>query len=1424
MYRFAGLEFDTLFISTVRTNAANRANEKNLGFLSDRKLMNTAITRARYRLVIIGDPLALCSLGDCQVCWRIILAKCNSHGTFHYRLPFETVVKMAKDTDEKLGTDVNAQPFPLNPVAHQQLPSVGSSSIPFMYQPNAALPGRVPVFSGHNLPVTAPRPFSVLPSGFQQYPSINGTHPPGINVAQGVDVQTPLNPFVPNHEKPTSSFRNMLNTDEQSDALRKVTTAEQVASGDSPERKLIGTQQETNGATVEVPVPKRELEIERKQEMEALASSGRTILTPNLSTGSRIVPQLDNEDRPDSHKYSPPQEISLDKSQKELLLLLESSMKCRQEMVLKEQELLAMLAASCGSPGSSHVLENLQEQTSVSEKEEELLKYHIQQLGELHGFLAADESGNSEAFVDDDLEASREDSLCPYSADDYINVDTDEWFRAQQRDPIVQDYIKAFEKLTFKNDLADENKFAEIATGNGPLNFFPFPNQDSLVAPGDSLDIAPLQGWILQPSESTVYIETDSINEEHLEDADANAKIASGELFACHLHIDSFSDGNTATAKVCDPTIPDIQIASRVGINRAFHGDVVAVEIVESDGKAPFKPQGKVRAILKEKHPRKVVCKLDSFDKNMMTPINRCNSKFVILQNKDHKGQTGVAVFDMKDDRISFKSFVTETEGKLFLVQLMKWGASYRYPLGFVVHHFPEGSDPQMSIAVLLAEHGLLKRHVKRLETEASRDFPQGWTIPFSERVRRKSYTKAFSIDPDSCIEVDDALSVHCEPDGTFKVAVHIADVSFFVSKNSNMDKAAFSHVSSVYGSTRVPHHNPMLPRYVGTELCSILPNKEKLAVSVVFTLNCDGLQIEEPEIHRSIVTSSCKLTYEQCQDVLDRKKVVNVPEHIRDSIGTLGQLSFKMWARRVRQGFVSDDGEVANDALSSSKMIEEMMLHTNHAVAKHLLQSHLAKGLVPLRCQLPPKVHDLVDIHDFCVNQGLRAEHFLSLRCLQDFSSDKGGYTAEDFVSVDLKTWEKASAALDEKDLGKLTLAVLRHENMAGAGKVLNRLASVQEHSAYAMSSTRAPEMQGHFALNLPCYTHFTSPIRRYIDIVVHRILLAVLDKTEMPYTEEQVKNICEHCQMTSEHTDAFEKQLSTISRADTLRKDSRWRLAKVESLSPECLLLGGQEVIHIGSYHRSIRIHDCKPSSREFHEEEEEELVLSWNVLEVVVSEEGEGTESRKNDEYASSTSSAQFDPPTGLARQFLKIPQEFWIEFLRSLRSEDFQQMSRQRQLIDANAVVTLEKFRLSHDCHGSAEESIAMSSLALHQMLSARTKFYRKGDAIPVLLGAEMNRGLLRPTILAVKFSDAVVSCMKHRRYPSASFGVGALVATSANYSSVKDYQSVMLPLLECEAVTASVNSDATIQLILRNVSIQWDGSKFFCSFFVLFIAD
>ena len=1377
---------------TYDATTADDNSKKNLGFLSDSKLLNTAITRARYRLVIIGDPVALCSVGECRAFFKIILSRCNNNKTFHYRLPFDMVIRMTKEAKSEKENKpvqkqvsqipnvqntntsvhskvVNAVPDVLAPVFPRQPMPGHQGNVPFMpvgapLENNRLFAGRPPIFIGPTGAVVIPgqrgqfamQPFPIMGNPLQQ------------NLPNGFVPQFLLPPPRMNLQHPSAPWG----------------IPQQTAPHSSPVEVFTG-----------------------QKEPENVRSAPQNTAPPFSSHLSHTIPER-QQDRVRT-------QLNLTTSES-LLSSLQSSLNSRKEMMTKERDLLDKLKASLNSPAYSALQENIQGQISLVEKETKLLQNRVTLHCALRNYIGGEEfesthggEGGGDASERSVARLNHDDSDGIYIEDDYEDSDTEEWFSAQQKDPIVQDYIKAFETLTSRND--NDSKEGVISPETLTRDSCsPVSSDSATTSTVEGQEASPLQGWILQPSESTVYIESYSINEEHLGREEAQCKVGTGELVACSLQIDNFSDGNTATAKVCDPDRPDIRINSRADINRAFNGDVVAVEIVNKDQDSEY-PQGKVVAILKEIHPRKVVCRLDSQDRNMMTPINRCNSKFVILQSRDHQGQTGVAVFAMRAQRINVTSFVTETEGKLFLVQLMKWGASYRYPLGFVVHYFTEGGDPHLCIPVLLAEHGIHRTHSKKIQNEAKKDFPPKWKIPEAERSKRLHFEDVFSIDPASCVEVDDAMSVCWKRDGTYKVGVHIADVSFFVAKNSNLDKVALSHGSSVYGTSEVSYHNPMLPSYVSKQLCSLVPGEERLAISVIFHLNEDGIEVEQPEIRRSIVTSCCKLTYDQCQDVLDGKKLDNIPESVQKGVGILGQLSFKMWAQRVRQGYVSLEHDIIKTGvLSSQKMVEEFMLRTNRTVAELLLQNTLAKTLVPLRRQLPPKTHLLREIHDSCIDQGIEPSQFVSLQCISKPSSDELHQSSDDCVNIDLKTWETVSASLDEKDLGKVTISMLKHDSKAGVGKVLSRLTSVQERSGYVVSSKMSPEMQQHFALNVASYTHFTSPIRRYMDIVVHRILLAVLDNLDMPYTEEQVESICEQCQMMTSRIDMFEYQLAAVSRADMLRKDSKWRLTKVDCLTPDYMLLGGEEVEHVSSFNRNVRIHDCKPSAREWLEEEEE-LVLTWNILEINVTGQIVKTDCSQ-DVPNDLSSSTQLEPSSEVTRQFLKIPKELWLSFLQGFRAEDLHQMNKQRRMIDAKAVVGLEKTRLSTCGNDSPEESIPMSSLALHQDLSAHTKFYRRGDTIPVYLGAEVHRGLLRPSILAVKFTESILCCMRHRRHPTRSFGIPQMVPAKPMYTDAKEYQTIMLPLLQCEAATSSVNSDSTVQVILQNVSVQWNGGK------------
>lgn len=1375
-------------------------SQRNLGFLSDCKLLNTAITRARYRLVVIGDPVALCSVGECRVCWKTVLSKCNSNGTFHYRLPFDTVTRMTKDAKNDRENNTS-QPKPLPSVSNTNRSSgspcnnlfnaaaaPGVSGSIFTRQPIQALPSNLPFLPVgpilDNSGVFAGRP--IIPGPFAiPRPAV----PFAVPIIPNLFEQNPLNGFIPQVQLPQQGGLPQI--------LAPWVRGQHLVPNNPP--VTVFTSQK---------VP---------EHITSTQQTSTVLVQPNLSYANLTGMQIPNREQDESRQIKLlPDHTSPDGSLRALVLSIDANLTSRKEIITEEKDHLYKLKASFHSPAHHALRENIQKQISLAEKEGNLLQDRFRLLSSLSDLVGSDQSENSQVGGtggDVSERPNPSDSKEIYREDDFEDSDTEEWFSAQQKDPIVQDYIKAFETLTSRTDHTAEESLSSSETVTRAISPL-LSSETASTCTSEGQDVSALQGWILQPSESTVYIESYSINEEYLEKEETQSKLAKGELVPCCLQIDNFSDGNTAVAKVCDPNLPDIHINSRTDINRAFNGDIVAVEVKANKHQSSGDPQGKVMAILKEMHPRKVVCRMDNQDKNMMTPINRCNSKFVILQSRDHQGQTGVAVFAMRDGRINFKSFVTETEGKLFLVQLMKWGASYRYPLGFVVQYFTEGGDPHLSIPILLAEHGIHKGHSKKIKNEAKKDFPPGWKIPEAERSKRTRYGDVFSIDPASCVEVDDALNVCWETDGTYKVGVHITDASFFVAKNSNVDKAALSHGTSVYGSTEVSYHNPMLPSYVSTELCSLLPDEERLAVSIIFHLNEDGREVDRPEIHRSIVKSCCKLTFDQCQDILDGKKADDVPESVQKGIGILAQLSFKLWARRVREGYVLFEPDVPKcGVLSSERMVEEFMLHSNRAVAGRLLQNPLAKTLVPLRRQLPPKTHLLRDIHDSCVKQGMDPSQFFTLQSLRKRSYDEPQQGSDDCVNIDLKTWESISAALDEKDLGKVTLSILRHDSQSGVSKVLSRLACIQERSGYVVSSTLSSDKLRHFSLNAASYTHFTSPIRRYMDIAVHRILLAILEDEEMPYTEEQVQSICEQCQMMTTRANCFANQLAAVSRADVLRKDSKWRVAKVDCLTPEYLLLGGEEVDHVSSFNKNVRIHDCKPSSREWLEEEEE-LVLSWNVLEINGTGQSLRTESSQDDDDISDAfSSSKLESSSGVARQFLKIPKELWLEFLQDFRAENLYQMNQRRQNIDTKAVVAFENTHLNTSVNESPEESITMSSLALHDDLNAHTKFYRRGDAISVYLGAEMHRGLLRPTILAVKFTDSIMCCMRHRRHPIKSFGVPQMSSTKAAYSDVREYQAVMLPLLDCEAATSSVNSDSTVQVVLQNMSVQWNDSKF-----------
>ncbi|MEP7195330.1 MAG: ribonuclease R [Saprospiraceae bacterium] len=334
-----------------------------------------------------------------------------------------------------------------------------------------------------------------------------------------------------------------------------------------------------------------------------------------------------------------------------------------------------------------------------------------------------------------------------------------------------------------------------------------------------------------------------------------------------------------------------------------------------------------------------------------------------------------------------------------------------------------------------------------------------------------------FTIDPIDAKDFDDALSVGYNDKGLLEIGVHIADVSYYVKQDSALDKEALKRSNSVYLVDRVI---PMLPEKLSNVLCSLRPNEDKLTFSVVFTFD-EEQQIIKHWIGRTIIHSQKRFSYEEVQKILNGKKdplskelelVNNLAKKIREERLKNGAIDFESDEVRFK---LDDDGQpielYVKERFDAHKLIEEFMLLANKYVAKFMSFKNKA---IPI--PFVYRVHDVPDQDK-----------------LEDFSLFARGLG----VILDLSTPKKIARSLNN-------LADLARKNPEF--KILQPLAIRTMAKA-----TYSTENIGHYGLAFEYYTHFTSPIRRYSDLIVHRILFENL-KTEKRFRLDALEAQCRH------------------------------------------------------------------------------------------------------------------------------------------------------------------------------------------------------------------------------------------------------------------------------------------------------------------------
>ena len=418
--------------------------------------------------------------------------------------------------------------------------------------------------------------------------------------------------------------------------------------------------------------------------------------------------------------------------------------------------------------------------------------------------------------------------------------------------------------------------------------------------------------------------------------------------------------------------------------------------------------------------------------------------------------------------------------GDKAVVKLLDWPLDSRNPVGKVVDILGKNGENDAEMNAILAEYGLPYVYPAAVEEAANR-LPA--KITEEEIARREDFrgVTTFTNDPSHAKDFDDALSLRKVSDGLWEIGVHIADVSHYVTEGGTIDKEAFKRATSIY---LVDRTIPMLPERLCNFLCSLRPNEEKLTYSVVFTMN-ENAEVKKYRIVRGVINSDRRFTYDEVQTMIDGADGDYAAE-----IMVLNKLARIMREKRFKAGAIDfqqaevhfrldEEGKPLSVYFSESneshQLIEEFMLLANRTVAetigKPTAKNH-PKTFV-YRIHDTPDPDKLTLLARFVAKLGYKMK-------------SASGRTTSPAALNSLLTDIKGS----------------KEQNV------------IEQISLRTMQKARySTENIGHYGLAFKFYTHFTSPIRRYPDLMVHRLLDKYLNQNSRSVSQSKYEDLCEHC-----------------------------------------------------------------------------------------------------------------------------------------------------------------------------------------------------------------------------------------------------------------------------------------------------------------------
>ncbi|XP_042354477.1 helicase with zinc finger domain 2-like [Plectropomus leopardus] len=830
----------------------------------------------------------------------------------------------------------------------------------------------------------------------------------------------------------------------------------------------------------------------------------------------------------------------------------------------------------------------------------------------------------------------------------------------------------------------------------------------------------------------------------------------------------------------CNPAIR-INIKGKANLGRVFTGDEVVLQTA------------RVVSITKEAESARVqVCLLEDEDyskprhnsdskfvRRTMMPITKSAPKICIHISKNRRnfipiweqinGSWTIAAYERLDENLK--------QNNVFVVQVIGWKENCNIPLGNVIDIVPIGHSLIDGLKILNEEFKIALNTCKLDEGLSHKD---------EDLTHRKDITDimSFTVDPKDAKDLDDAISVR-EIGDQYELGVHIADVASFVSPGGTLDEAAKQRGATYYCSKENPMH--MFPDNLITRHFSLLSGEVRRVVSLMFTVDKKMHEIiGKPKFQLSLIKSKQQLSYEEAEDMISTRYKETPKFHSVEDCVTVAYC-FAKAQRKIRLAdwaYSQPDDHRLPGKRKANLMIEELSVLFNTLASETLIGSEKTRCCTPLRCQAKP---DPEKIKEFKENCGELIP--LSFHVRHRIDHDEQAPNCENFRIL-TEVWEDIQSAARENDIDKMVDLIAADDIHPLLKPVVDQFRRCSSKAEVICSKYYSKAQVGHYSLNVRSYTQASSPIRRYMDIILQRLLHSFICDRDVQYTTREITTLCNEFEDKLKNAKEYEQKAEQISYAVSMRNQSASKLAFVVCPKGDSFAVAFPFNKNIFTESVSIMYKDLQLFDQPSYDEANDCIILTW-----------------KRRIYAVDNMQIHQELKMPDCGAWVELPMAKWKATIEAIDNDNWDHAKFLTMDADTNPLERQNVLSQSPEMPHSKTNACTLGEQKEQREHEVDIKLYlQRGDTLQIQMTTEVKRGYHMPAVQLVRIKPKFEICVHHVHSPITCFSRSADDPSRIFYSNTKEYVRIWKPL--CEMESASTAVDESDSIVIENLVVNF----------------